>query len=386
MKKIILGILWILTLAIAGCWQQQNSDNKTQTTNPTSKTVKIGVIAPLSGPAASIWEDAVNTFRMSADEFNQENNTFHIELIIEDGKCDWKDATSAAQKLVNVDKVKIILWWVCSSETLAASKITEPAGVVLISAVSSSPEISKIKSHTYRYYNDISQAATIKSYLESRMFKKIALVYENTDYGVWFANALTQTIGKENIVANQKFNSDEKDFSTIAKNITDIKNNIDAIIYAPNSDNSSIAILKAFNKEWLLEIFSWKIITNEVWYSNTVVKEVWWLLDWILTTQLPSVEVLWDNAKAIISKFKETYTPNFSELFIVLFKESFNVIADGITNEQYWPNNINKYLQSLTLDTTVDSSFGRYYFSWSDAIGITFVMNSISDWKLQIAK
>jgi ABC-type branched-subunit amino acid transport system substrate-binding protein len=34
---------------------------------------------------------------------------YNIELIYEDGKCNGKDSTSAAQKLISVDKVDMIL-------------------------------------------------------------------------------------------------------------------------------------------------------------------------------------------------------------------------------------------------------------------------------------
>lgn len=382
MKKIILGLIWLSSIVIAGCWYQKEATNTFQTT----KTVKIGVIAPLSGPAASIWEDAVNTFKMARDEFNLNNKNTRIELIIEDWKCDGKNATSAAQKLVNIDQVKIILWWVCSSETLAASKVTEPAWVVLISAVSSSPEISKSKNYTYRFYSDINQAATIKNYLDKHSIKKIALIYENTDYWVWFANALINVIGEENIMTKLKFNTEEKDFSPLAKQVTNNKSSIDAIIYWPNSDSSSINILRAFEKEGLIKYFTWRILTNEVWYSKTVVKEIWPLLDWVLTTQLPSVDVLGNNAKDIISNFKKQYTANFSELFIVLFKESFNLVVDWITDEPYWPNKINEYMQSKTKNNTIQSSFGSYYFSGADAVWISFIMNRIYKWELDIAE
>lgn len=46
---------------------------------------------------------------MAAEGFNKANKNIQVDLIIEDGKCNGKDATSAAQKLVNVDQVKIIL-------------------------------------------------------------------------------------------------------------------------------------------------------------------------------------------------------------------------------------------------------------------------------------
>jgi len=82
------------------------------------EVVKIGVIAPLSGPGATYGEDAVNVFQQSVDEYNASNPTTKVTLIVEDGKCAGKDATSAAQKLVNVDKIDILLGGQCSSETL----------------------------------------------------------------------------------------------------------------------------------------------------------------------------------------------------------------------------------------------------------------------------
>jgi len=48
-----------------------------------------------------------------------------IELVVEDGKCNGKDATAAVQKLINIDKVAVIAGGACSSETLAAGKIAQ---------------------------------------------------------------------------------------------------------------------------------------------------------------------------------------------------------------------------------------------------------------------
>jgi len=43
-----------------------------------------------------------------------------IKLVVEDGRCNGKDATAAVQKLINIDKVAVIAGGACSSETLAA--------------------------------------------------------------------------------------------------------------------------------------------------------------------------------------------------------------------------------------------------------------------------
>jgi len=46
---------------------------------------------------------------MVVDEFNKKNKDLQIQLVFEDGKCDGKDATLAAQELITVDKVQAIV-------------------------------------------------------------------------------------------------------------------------------------------------------------------------------------------------------------------------------------------------------------------------------------
>lgn len=80
--------------------------------------MKLGVIAPISGPASAYGEDYVNVVKHYTDAFNASQKEYKIEVIVEDGKCGGKDATAAAQKLINVDHVNMIYGGACSSETL----------------------------------------------------------------------------------------------------------------------------------------------------------------------------------------------------------------------------------------------------------------------------
>lgn len=376
-KKLVLTGLCLSSLILVGCGKQ---DTPTSSNNEI-KTVKIWVIAPLSGPAATIGTDAVNAYKFGANEFNKNNQNIQMELVVEDGKCNGKDATSAAQKLVNVDQVKVI-FATCSSETLAASKITEPAWLLLLSAVSSSPEISKIKDYTYRYYNDLNQASIMKQYLEKKSLNKVALIYENTDYGIGLANALTNALWSTNIITSQKFNTEEKDFSVIAKQILAQKNTIQSIIYIPNNDSSSINILKALQKEWLLEAFKGKIITSEAGYSSATVKELWTTMEGILTSQLPDANILWQGAVDFIKNFKTTYgEANFAEVFLVLYKESLDLIGRGLIATNWETAKLNDYIKSIWKDNPTNGLFGPYYFDGVDVMWVSFVIKKVQDWK-----
>ncbi|MDP6562065.1 MAG: ABC transporter substrate-binding protein, partial [Candidatus Peribacteraceae bacterium] len=89
--------------------------------------IKIGYIGPLTGEAASYGVDTLNGTELAVAEINAAGgiNGRLIELITEDGRCTGTDAASAAQKLVNVDKVVAIIGGQCSGETLAAAPIVE---------------------------------------------------------------------------------------------------------------------------------------------------------------------------------------------------------------------------------------------------------------------
>jgi len=73
-------------------------------------------------------------------------------LIAEDGKCDGKEAVTAVTKLINIDKVPVIIGGACSSETVAPAPIAEKAKVVMLSPLSSNPSITTAGDYIFRNY------------------------------------------------------------------------------------------------------------------------------------------------------------------------------------------------------------------------------------------
>jgi ABC-type branched-subunit amino acid transport system substrate-binding protein len=51
----------------------------------------------------------VHAATLAIEKYNSSHTDSQIELIVEDGKCNGADATSAAQKLITVDKVPVML-------------------------------------------------------------------------------------------------------------------------------------------------------------------------------------------------------------------------------------------------------------------------------------
>ena len=73
--------------------------------------IKIGVIAPLTGPVASWGTDTQRALTLANESFG----AGRFEFIFEDGQCLGKEAATAAQKLVSVDKVQFGMV-VCTEE------------------------------------------------------------------------------------------------------------------------------------------------------------------------------------------------------------------------------------------------------------------------------
>ena len=140
-------VFYILILALilfSGCIVFQNND---------VDTIKIGIVAPLSGPIADYGKSIVLALRIAAEDVDWKINDEKIEFIVEDGKCNPKEATSAFNKLINIDKVDFVVGGFCSSETLAASEISNLSKTIVISPSSSSPKIRSAGKYMFSVYN-----------------------------------------------------------------------------------------------------------------------------------------------------------------------------------------------------------------------------------------
>src|SRR3989338_295532 len=147
MKKILLVFLTILVLVLSACSQQQTAQQPAGgQVQPAQQqgTYKIGVMLPLTGDGAAYGLPIQKSIKIALDEVNAKGgvNGRMLEPVYEDSKCNPKDGNAAAQKLVNVDKVKVIIGGVCSGETMGAAPITEANKVILISPSATSPDIT----------------------------------------------------------------------------------------------------------------------------------------------------------------------------------------------------------------------------------------------------
>ena len=129
-------------IALIGCSQKEEA--KPPATAPAAApaakpeiSVRLGHVAPLTGPQAHLGKDNENGARLAIDELNARGLEIggarvRFELLAEDDQADPKQGTIVAQKLVDA-KVNGVIGHLNSGTTIPASKIYADAGIPQVS-------------------------------------------------------------------------------------------------------------------------------------------------------------------------------------------------------------------------------------------------------------
>ena len=202
--------------------------------------VKVGVMMPLTGDAASYGESVKN-----AVEFAKKELGANVALIYEDSKCDGKEAATVINKLISVDNVQVIVGELCSGATLAAAPVAEQNQVVMVSPASTSPAVSEAGDYIFRVIPSDALQGDFGAKLAYNMdLRKMAVLYGNDDYGAGFNDVLKEvfpSLGGE-IVASEAVEKGAIDMRTQLTKIKD--SGADALYIITNSPDSAAAALK----------------------------------------------------------------------------------------------------------------------------------------------
>ena len=158
------------------------------------QVIKIGHVAPISGPTAHLGKDNENGAKMAIEELNAKGFLINgkkvtFQLITEDDGADPKQGTAVAQKLVDA-KVMGVIGHLNSGTTVPASKIYNDAGIPQISPSSTQPMYTKQGfPGAFRVVaNDNKLGGTLGKYAATKLgAKKIAVIDDRTAYGTGVA-------------------------------------------------------------------------------------------------------------------------------------------------------------------------------------------------------
>lgn len=165
--------------------------------------VKIGAILPLTGDAAPYGHNTQEGILVGVDKVKEELKAkgLKMEVVFEDSKANPKDGVSAAQKLIDVDKVLAIIDDSVSGVTLAVVPICDRKQVVLLSTGATSPKLSGSSKFFFRIWNsDLEEGQFAAGYTARELKpKKSAILYINNEYGQGLRQVFAGAMAKASV-------------------------------------------------------------------------------------------------------------------------------------------------------------------------------------------
>ena len=208
--------------------------------------IKVGVFLPLTGDNAAGGELELRGIKL-ANKLHSTVNGKKVELVVADNKSDKAEAASVAARLIEKDKVKVIVGTYGSSLAMAAGNIVKDAKVPAIGTSCTNPQVTANNDYYFRAcFIDPFQGTVMASYAFKKGAKKVAIIQEvSNDYAVglakFFKDAFTKLAGPDSIIEVANYQTGDKDFSAILTNIK--AKNPDAI-FAPGNFTESALLIK----------------------------------------------------------------------------------------------------------------------------------------------
>lgn len=330
-------ILSIFTLSACASDLSQNSDLNTED----SETIKIGFIGPLTGNAAAYGQDV----KSGVELYFKENPTIDgksVEVIYEDGKCNGQDAANAAQKLVNVDKVQVILGGQCSGESLAAVPIATQAKVLMLSSLSSSPDLSSSGKYFFRNYpSDDKVSETLVDELIKNDYKAVAVIAEQTDYSQGFSNAVKAHMESKEVtdklVLQESYAVDNTDFRTLLTKVKEEGADV-LVSIAQTPVTNGFAVKQARELGLDIVIYGTDTIDGKDFFDTA--KDAANGVRQVVVAEDPSRS----GYSALVERSPEAQS---SHLFIAFGYDSAGLVADAINVKGYDATLISEYFDSM---------------------------------------
>ncbi len=230
MKKLIALLLaLVMVMSFAACGAKEEAPAATDAPAAENapaadgaQTLKIGLVCPLSGSSAISGVILENAVKMAVDEINAAggvNGEIPVEMISVDDEATPAVSVTAVQKLVEQDKVNVVIGSQPSSCTLANMEITKAAKIPQITPASSNVTVTQSgNDFIYRMTStDATNAKTLLKYAQSLGYTKIAMCYESSDFGTGGYNIVSGLVADYGIeiVDAEVYNSGDTDFSVI---------------------------------------------------------------------------------------------------------------------------------------------------------------------------
>jgi branched-chain amino acid transport system substrate-binding protein len=209
------------------------------------KTVKLAILAPLSGPVPTFGVSTRDGALLAIEEWNAKGGVLGAKItsIVEDSQCTPDPALNAAKKVIEQDKVHYIIGEVCSKASIPVSEYANSKKVIQVSPTSTNTAVTvdstgKTKDFIFRAcFIDPFQGLVGANFAIQMGAKKAFIMLDQAnDYVKGLAEAFEKSFTEKGgeIVGKESYTAEDKDFSAILAKVKQTKPDV---VYLPDYYN-----------------------------------------------------------------------------------------------------------------------------------------------------
>ena len=193
-------------------------------------TVKIGLLVPLTGPAAADGTSALYSVQIALDQANAAGGVLgkQIELVHYDDRADAKEAVALAYKLIEQDEIAAFVAGSYSLPTRAVAPIFQEEEIPLVAAYAIHPDVTTAGDYCFRngFLGLVEGKAA--GYTSHKLLgaKTVALLTSDNDFGRTLVTGFKEyakTYAPDlEIVSEQAYPFSEKDYKPYLSKIKEL--------------------------------------------------------------------------------------------------------------------------------------------------------------------
>lgn len=174
--------------------------------------IKIGVLAPLTGPLAEYGVAAQNGIELARSQHPDKFKT--IDFLYEDSQWDAKTAVAGFRKLTSESRVSLVFNW--GNPTSEAVAPLAERGKIPLLALTLDPRIAVNRKYVIRVTNSADDFAKVMAaYLEKQGYRRIGIVIAENTYVEGLLNGLKRSLSdKVSVEVVDRYGIQDQDFRT----------------------------------------------------------------------------------------------------------------------------------------------------------------------------
>lgn len=316
------------------------------------KSLKIGAILPLTGPAA-IWGENIRNGMILAQQELAAQGVI-VEIIFEDSQAKSAIGVSAYNKLTKLDKVDVI-FSAFSRVSIPLISLADSDKIPLFMTVVAAKDVAAMSDYAFRIYSNEKQYVEphFKTSLNINNIDKhdkIAILSVEDDYGESIRQVIVDNAKKNNIeiTRQEKFEPSSTDFRT---QLTKIKaSKPKAILFVPATP---IEIVNAIQQTHELNINADLIEAAVILSSSSIRKDLGKFAEGVVTTAFAFTQK--SSGKTFNQKYEQAYgnDPLFAAAFAY---DGVNLVAKASQGKSL---NGEKLVENILALDTMDGVTGK---------------------------